>query len=123
MSFKRMFADVKSAKLVVLKSSCNVLDCHVYICAHRLATGELFILISDHHSKAPFDQYRKRPEIETFFSVMKTRGFNREDRHITDPDRLSNILFLLTLALIWSYRQGDVLMRIYPDKLNNHGID
>ncbi|WP_119327605.1 IS4 family transposase [Cysteiniphilum halobium] len=122
MSFKKMFANLKSGKSAVLKSPRNVLGCDVYVCARRLDTGGLLILVSDYHGKASFDQYRKRWEIETLFSAMKTRGFNWEDTHITDPDRLSNILFILTLALVWSYRQGDMLMEIYPEKLKNHGF-
>ena len=122
MSFKKMFANLKSGKSAVFKSPHNVLGCDVYVCARRLDTGGLLILVSDYHGKASFDQYRKRWEIETLFSAMKTIGFNWEDTHMTEPDHLSNILFILTIALVWSYRQGGMLMGIYPEKLQNHGF-
>ena len=121
-SFKRLFANLKVGKSSALKSPRCVLGCDVYICARRLQTGELLILVSDYYGRNALDTYRRRWEIETLFSAMKTRGFNWEDTHITHPDRLSNLLFILTLAFIWAYRQGDMLMRVYPEKIKNHGF-
>ena len=39
-----------------------------------------------------------RWQIETLFGCLKTRGFNFEDTHLTDPERLSKLLGLLALA-------------------------
>ena len=68
------------------------------------------------------DRYRIRWEIETLFSAMKTRGFNWEDTHITKSERLSNLLFVLTIAFIWAYRQGDIILKAHPVKEKKHGF-
>lgn len=40
------------------------------------------------------------------FAVMKRRGFNLEDTHMTDPERVSRLVAVLTLALCWGYKVG-----------------
>lgn len=37
--------------------------------------------------------------IETWFGIFKSRGFNLEDTHLQDSERLSRLLALLTIAL------------------------
>ena len=45
--------------------------------------------------------YSKRFRIETFFSDQKSRGFNIDKSHLSDPDRLSRLLMAACLAYIW----------------------
>ena len=45
--------------------------------------------------------YKKRYHIETFFSDKKSRGFNLHKSHISDPDRLNNLMIATCLAYIW----------------------
>ncbi len=45
--------------------------------------------------------YRRRWGIECFFSDAKTRGFNIENTHITDPANLATLLGVVTLAVTW----------------------
>jgi Transposase DDE domain len=47
------------------------------------------------------DYYKKRFHIETFFSDQKSRGFNIQKSHLTDPQRLSRLLIASCLAYIW----------------------
>src|SRR4051812_14445738 len=48
--------------------------------------------------------YRKRWGIECLFGDAKTRGFNIEDTHITNPDKLATLIVVIMLATIWAYR-------------------
>ena len=91
------------------------------ISAKKLRNGELLILVSNHKVTDVFDQYRIRWEIETLFSALKTRGFDLEAKHITKPERLSNLFFVVTIAFIWAYRQGDLILMYKPIKLKKHG--
>ena len=122
-SFKTMFANLSDGKSSCLKASRNVLGCDVYICAKRLDSGALLILVSNQLGRTVlvFDLYRIRWEIETLFAAMKQKGFNWEDTHMTHPPRLSNLLFVLTIAFVWAYRQGDILLKDQSRKLKNHG--
>lgn len=45
--------------------------------------------------------YRKRAQIETFFSDQKSRGFHLHQSHLRDPARLSRLLIAACLAYLW----------------------
>jgi len=50
--------------------------------------------------------YRRRFQIETFFSDQKSRGFHIHKSHLADPNRLSRLLLAACLAYIWMVGQG-----------------
>lgn len=50
--------------------------------------------------------YRRRYQIETFFSDQKSRGFNIHKSHLADPARLSRMLIAACLAYLWIISQG-----------------
>ena len=45
--------------------------------------------------------YRRRYQIETFFSDQKSRGFHIHKSHLSNPERLSRMLIAACLAYIW----------------------
>jgi hypothetical protein len=55
--------------------------------------------------------YRKRFQIETFFSDQKSRGFHLHKSHISDPARLARLLIAACLAYIWIVYLGVVAKR------------
>jgi hypothetical protein len=55
--------------------------------------------------------YEKRFRIETFFSDQKSRGFNMQKSHLSDPDRLSRLMIAACLAYIWIIYLGVVAKR------------
>ena len=50
--------------------------------------------------------YRRRYQIETFFSDQKSRGFNIHKSHLADPLRLGRMLIAACLAYLWMVYQG-----------------
>lgn len=50
--------------------------------------------------------YRRRYQIETFFSDQKSRGFNIHKSHLADPARLGRMLIAACLAYLWMVYQG-----------------
>ena len=50
--------------------------------------------------------YRRRGEIETLFSCLKTWGFRMEDTHMTAPEKIEKLLLVLAIAFCWSYKLG-----------------
>jgi NADH:ubiquinone oxidoreductase subunit K len=50
--------------------------------------------------------YRRRFQIETFFSDQKSRGFHIHKSHLTDPVRLGRMLLAACLAYLWMICQG-----------------
>ena len=47
------------------------------------------------------DWYRQRMHIETFFSDQKSRGFQLDRSHLSDPERVSRLLIAASLAYVW----------------------
>ena len=50
--------------------------------------------------------YRRRFQIETFFSDQKSRGFQIHKSHLSDPIRLGRLLLAACLAYLWMICQG-----------------
>ena len=66
--------------------------------------------------------YKERWQIETMFRAMKTSGFNLEDTHLTDLERISKLLAVIAIAFVWVYRIGiDKHQYIKKIKIKKHG--
>ncbi len=90
-----------------------------FVTGTRLASGDFLILVSD--GERPLAEYTLRWGIETMFGAFKTRGFNLEATHITDPIRLSRLLCLLALAYTWAGVCGLWEFKQRPLKVKKHG--
>lgn len=55
--------------------------------------------------------YKKRFQIETFFSDQKSRGFGLDKSHLSDPERLARLLMASCLAYIWMVCLGVRVVR------------
>jgi len=53
--------------------------------------------------------------------ALKSRGFNLEDMHLKDSERLSRVLGLLALAFTWAFVVGLWQARVKELKLKKHG--
>lgn len=51
--------------------------------------------------------YKRRWEIETMFAALKSRGFDLEETHVTDPGKIENLIGLLALAFGWARLVGE----------------
>ena len=58
-----------------------------------------------------FFYYKKRFQIETFFSDQKSRGFFLHKSHLSDPQRLSNLMIAACLAYLWIIYLGCIALR------------
>lgn len=101
----RLFG-IRVGETMVLNRPRRLWGQEVYLVATRSITGEYVILITAHAPEQALNDYRRRWEIECLFAIMKRRGFNLEDTHITDPERISRLFAVLTLALCWCYKAG-----------------
>jgi transposase len=67
---------------------------------------EPMIVVSNVESEDAIGLYRRRWEIETLFGCLKSRGFRMEDTHMTAPEKIEKLLFILAIAFCWSYKIG-----------------
>lgn len=96
------------------------LSLHVSI-EKRRGAKEQMIVVSNFKFEDPLGMYRRRWEIETMFGCLKTRGFRMEDTHITDPDKIEKVIFVLAIAFCWAYRMGDIRDQIQAIEVKTHG--
>lgn len=60
--------------------------------------------------------------LHNFFRAYKKKGFNLEDTHITEPERIRKLVALLSLALVWCYKAGVKYDACYePIEVKKHG--
>ena len=72
----------------------------------RLLNGQLIILASDEEAKDPVKTYKLRWGIETLFKSLKSGGFNLEDTHITDYDRMEMLVGVVAMSYTLAFITG-----------------
>ena len=66
--------------------------------------------------------YKKRWEIETAFKAMKSSGFNIEDTHLCDMDRIARLVAMVCMALVCAYLVGEYKdVNVKPIRILKHG--
>jgi transposase len=93
----------------------------VYVAVCRKEDGDHVIVISSERSGQILIEYGERWKIETLFGILKTRGFRLEDTHITETDRISKLLSLLTIAVSWAILAGELENQVTRLKTKKHG--
>ena len=93
----------------------------VYVAVCRKADGDNVLVISNEPSGRILLEYGERWKIETLFGILKTRGFRLEDTHLTEIERISKLLSLLTIAVSWAILAGELEVRATPLKTKKHG--
>lgn len=67
---------------------------------------ELQILVSFCSPKEALETYKERWQIETAFRALKSSGFNIEDTHLREIDRIGKLLSIVIIAFTWCYCVG-----------------
>jgi len=77
---------------------------------------EYLILVTNLEAKYALGFYKRRWEIETLFSAFKIRGFNLEETHMSNLQKLDTLFTILALAFVWSHSIGEWLNDKKPSK-------
>lgn len=84
--------------------------------------AELQVVISYCKPEVASTLYKDRWQIETAFRALKTSGFNIEDTHLQDTERIEKMFSLVIIAFTWSYLVGIFLNElIKPIRILNNG--
>lgn len=118
---KVVFSHLQVNQVQVLRHRRRVWGQWVYVAALRLDDGALLIVVSPHRSRQAIADYGKRWGIETLFGCFKSRGFCLESTHLKDPERLSRMVALLSIALCWAFRTGEWLVQQQSIAIKKHG--
>ena len=83
---------------------------------------ELLIIISYNKNEQSFLNYKERWQIETCFRAMKSSGFDIENTHLQEIERLEKLINLVMIAFVWCYIVGDYLdQHVKSIAIKKHG--
>jgi hypothetical protein len=101
----------------------KIFGANVSLAATTTVDGEYVFVIATTQGSHALSTYRKRWKIECLFSMLKTKGFNLENSHLKDPRALERLVLILGLAVLWSYRAGEFIIKKEKKraKPKNHG--
>ena len=121
-----MFAGLKCGECRILHRIYRVNGQLCYLSASRVkdknGKPELQIIISFNHPQHAQEYYKQRWQIETAFKGLKSSGFNIENTHLTDPERIEKLFTLVMLAFAWAYVVGVFINdNIKPVRILKHG--
>lgn len=83
---------------------------------------ELLIIISYNKNEQSLLNYKERWQVETCFKAMKSSGFDIENTHLQDLDRIEKLLCLVMIAFVWCYKVGDFIdQKVKAITIKKHG--
>ncbi|MDB2423767.1 hypothetical protein N9X05_17690 [Paracoccaceae bacterium] len=89
--------------------------------ARRIRGGELLIVASNVANRNTLNAYRRRWAIECLFGDTKTRGLNLEDTRLQIASKLSLLLAIVSLAVVWANRTASTFIGRGTLKRKTHG--
>jgi hypothetical protein len=116
-----LFQDLQPNEMKVLPKRRRLWGRWLYVAGLRLPDGQLLVVVTPDSPQTAIADYARRWQIETLFGCLKSRGFRLEDTHLSEPERLSKLIALLTLALCWAHRVGNWRQQHKPLKIKKHG--
>jgi hypothetical protein len=116
-----LFANLSIGQTTVLRHQRQLWGHWGGIAAMRLEDNSRLVVATQSKPKSAISDYAKRWLIETLFGIFKTRRFCLESTHLTDSERLSKLLALLSLAFCWVFLSGEWLHQLKPLTVKKHG--
>ena len=116
----KLFKELNIGQTDILRDV-EILGNKVNLCVVRIKNKEFTIIATNHYPERAISRYEDREEIERMFSCFKSRGFNLEDTHITDPVKLERLLGVVAIAFCWAYKLGDYIDEKRPIARKLHG--
>lgn len=112
---------LKTGERIEFRGKRKLWNQQVYVAVCRKEGGDNVLVISSEGSGKILLEYGERWKIETLFGCLKTRGFRLEDTHLTNIERVSRLLALLTIATVWGMLAGEFALVETPLKTKKHG--
>lgn len=121
-----LFSDVKIGCCKVLHRIYYVNNQLCYLSASKIKNKqgipELQIIVSFNRPENAQEIYKERWQIETAFRALKSSGFNIEDTHLRDIERVDKLFALVIVAFTWAYIVGIYVHENLKEiKIKKHG--
>ncbi len=109
----KCFREVKDKEPKYFKKAMEICGCQLFVTGTRV-DGEYCIVVTDEFQPEAIQTYLKRWGIETLFGCFKSRGFNLEETHMTDPTKISKLFAILVIAFTWAHIVGEWIHKKNP---------
>jgi len=94
----------------------------VRLAATRTHEGELVMVVAPIYFHGNLlKQYKIRWLIELYFRSIKTKGFNLEETHMTDPDKIKGLMAVIAIASALAVATGRFRNQIKKIPIKKHG--
>jgi len=117
----QLFTGLQKSEKRILPGKRKVFGLDFNLAGLRCDNGDFLIVATTEPAENAIEIYGYRWEIESLFASLKTKGFNLEDTHITQLDRLSKLMAVLAVAFCWSHKIGEWKNEVKPIKIKKHG--
>ena len=117
---QKLFKCVNPNQHYIFDMSVEIFNVSLFLVASRSEKGELMVIVTNACPKNAIAIYLRRWEIELLFQAFKKRGFNLEDTHMTNPERISKLIALLAIGFAWSHKVGEWRNKIKPIKFKKY---
>lgn len=117
---RTLFSDLPIGEERYLRKPRTIYGHRLYLSVLRLR-DELLIVASNRKEPEALTHYKRRGGIEVLFAACKSRGFDLEQTHLTQPDRLEKLMALLALAMLWALLVGTWESDHQPIVVKKHG--
>lgn len=121
MAASAIFDHLALGQSLVLSHRRTMWGLQVYLVGCKLKAGKYLIIVTNAKPKTALADYAQRWKIEVLFGILKSRGFQFEETHVTDLERISKLLALLTLSVVWALKIGEWRHQQKPLRVKKHG--
>ena len=120
-----LFNHLKINQFAFYKSIVYVNNQLCYLSASKIknkkGVPELQIIVSFNKPEEADTLYKDRWQVETCFRALKSSGFNIEDTHLTEINRVKKLFAIVLVAFTWAYIAGISQNNLNPIKIKKHG--
>jgi len=120
-SAENLFRNLPRGSFLVLSGKRTIWGQSLYVIGLKMLNGDFVIIATPDQPETALENYKLRWPIETLFCCLKSRGFDMESTHITDPKRLEKLFVFLAITFTWAQVIGEWQHEVKPIKLKNHG--
>jgi len=79
------------------------------------------VVVSSRDNINSLEKYQQRWTIENMFGAFKTRGFNFEDTHMKDLEKIKKLIVLVSIAYCWCVMIGLWISETIRIRIMSHG--
>jgi len=123
-----LFKGLPIGQSLTIRSMVTLGNNKVYLQGQRIINSKTqrkeYLIVSTYCKPSEsITRYGERWYIENMFKDMKSNGFQLESTHVTDPDRLSTLMSIISIAYAWMIRIGMWVKKTKPRifKRKKHG--